>query len=192
MGKLIRALAKSQDEAQQRQQQGLLIGPDGRPLPPDQQLQLQGQQQQPLDPSQLDFCRLLYDYVPDTAASGGALTPGLDLEVKKGDLVAILSKSDPMGNASEWWRCRARDGGVGYLPSPYLEVIQRRPKEIGPATPPGSRTATMVGGRAQTMSTDRADSLRLGVGAGKGGGPVITGKAGDISVESFQKSQFYS
>ena len=181
MGKLIRALAKSQDEAAQRQQQGLLLGPDGRVLAPEQQ-------NQPLDPSQLDFCRLLYDYVPE--ASGGTATPGIDLEVKKGDLVAVLSKSDPMGNPSEWWRCRSRDGRVGYLPSPYLEIIQRRPKEIGAGSPAGSR--------AQTMSTgtdaSRAGSMKTAVLVERPGfkGPPVDGKVGDITAESFQKSQFYS
>lgn len=175
MGKLIRALAKSQDEAAARQQ-GLLMGPDGSPLPIEQQNRV-------LDPSQLDFCRLLYDYVPD--ATGAQATPGIDLEVKKGDLVAVLSKSDPVGNPSEWWRCRARDGRVGYLPSLYLELIQRRPKEIGAGSPPGTR--------AQTMTTDgdasRAESMKVGVEAKV---PKMEGKVGDISAESFQKSQFYS
>ena len=177
MGKLIRALARSQEEAR-RQQQGVLLGPDGQPLPPDQQ------QSQHFDPSKLDFCRLLYDYVPE--ASGAAATPGIDLEVKKGDLVAVLSKSDPMGNPSEWWRCRARDGRVGYLPSPYLETIQRKPKEIAGGSQHGSR--------AHTMTTDGGSgvgwtpSLKTTMVEA----PNVDGKVGDISAESFQKSQFYS
>ncbi|MCJ1478725.1 Peroxisomal membrane protein PAS20 [Lambiella insularis] len=175
MGKLIRALARSQDEAAARQQ-GLLLGPDGTPLPLEQQ-------NQALDPSQLDFCRLLYDYVPD--ATGAHATPGIDLEVKKGDLVAVLSKADPVGNPSEWWRCRARDGRVGYLPSPYLEIIQRRPKEIGAGSPQGSRAHTMT----TEGEASRAGSMKVGVEAKA---PRVDGKVGDISAESFQKSQFYS
>ena len=194
MGKLIRALARSQEEdearrlASQDPTQQLLLGPDGRPLPPDQQPQTH----QPLDPSKLDFCRLLYDYTPEN--SGQPPTPGVDIEVKKGDLVAVLSKTDPMGNESQWWRCRARDGRVGYLPSPWLETIQRR-REIAAA--PNSAEG---GGRAQTMtSTDagsRTQSLKAmgkemaSVGTGKP--PIVQGKMGDISAESFQKSQFYS
>lgn len=164
MTKLIRSLAKahSQDPTHQP-----VLGPDGQPLP----------DQTPIDPSKLEFCRVLYDYDPQT--TNGAIVEGVDLTVKKGDLVAVLSKSDPMGNASDWWRCRARDGRMGYLPGVYMESIQRKqPKEIEE-------------GRAMTMSDgngSRTSSLK--VEAGKV--PVVQGKAGDISVESFQKSQFYS
>jgi len=179
MGKMIRALAKSQEEAMAARGE-VVLGPDGRVLPPEQQ--------GVVDPSQLDFCRVVYDFVPDTSATGGQLTPGIDLDVKKGDLVAVLSKSDPMGNASEWWRCRARDGRVGYLPSPYLEVIQRKPKEIGNGSPSGSRAQTMTTG----TDASRAGSLTKTVwDGGKSVGPAV-GKMGDISAESFQKSQFYS
>ena len=173
MGKLIKALARSQDEAAQRQQ-GLLIGPDGRPLPAEQQ-------PQQLDPTQLDFCRVLFDYVPDT--QGHSPTPGLDLDVKKGDLVAVLAKTDPMGNASEWWRCRARDGRVGYLPSPYLEIIKRSPKQLTSGSSANSRTQTM-----SANGSSRTSSLKETVPAQP---PKIEGKIGDISVDSFQKSQFY-
>jgi len=83
--------------------------------------------------------------------------------VKKGDLVAVLDKSDPSNegnNAAEgdWWRCRARDGRMGYLPAVYLETIQRRPPvaqitEVA-ASQPGSRAQTMsgaLGSRSNTM-----------------------------------------
>ncbi|KAG4415332.1 hypothetical protein IFR04_011536 [Cadophora malorum] len=160
MGKLIKALAASQEEEQRRLAASgqMQIGPDGQPI------------QAQIDPSKLDFCRVLYDFTPEA----GAAVQGIDLEVKKGDLVAVLSKSDPMGNPSEWWRCRARDGRVGYLPGVYLEVA-RRPggavAEIKSASQSGSRTSSMT---SQTKA------------------PVVTGKAGDMSVDSFQKSQFYS
>ena len=178
MGKLIRALARSQEEeaAKRLQEQGMLIGPDGRPLPPDQQQ---------LDPSKLPFCRVLYDYVPDTSNQA---TPGIDLSVKKGELVAVLSKSDPLGNPSEWWRCRTRDKREGYLPGVYLENIQRKPKEITAA-------GSSEGSRAHTISseggTSRADSLQA-QGLDKEAMPLVGAKVGDITAESFQKSHFYS
>jgi len=159
MGKLIKALAASQEE-EQRRLAASGIGLDGQPLP------------QQVDPSKLEFCRVLYDFTPES----GAAVQGVDLAVKKGDLVAVLSKSDPMGNASEWWRCRARDGRMGYLPGVYLEVAKRPGQpiaEIKSASQSGSRTSTM------TSQTGKAP-------------PVVEGKAGDMSVESFQKSQFYS
>lgn len=162
MGKLIKALARSQEEEARRRQQ--LVGPNGEP-----------QSAASLDPTKLDFCRVLYDYSPETQESNG-----IDLAVKKGDIVAVLSKSDPMGNASEWWRCRARDGGVGYLPGPYLETIQRRPAQ--------QAITDGTGAEMKDVGADRTKSLS----ALKDQPPELKGKMGDISPESFQKSTFYS
>lgn len=160
LGKLIRSLARSQEEEARRQQ--AVMGPNGE-LPNG-----------PLDPSKLDFCRVLYDYTPDAQN-----TAGVDLAVRKGDIVAVLSKSDPMGNPSEWWRCRARDGGVGYLPSPYLETIQRRPAPAAitaaPASAPATRTSTMTATPYRSQTSTK---------------PAVTGKMGDITAESFQKNAF--
>ncbi|KAJ5210058.1 peroxisomal docking factor component [Penicillium cf. griseofulvum] len=166
MGKLIRTMARSQEEEAKRRMQ--LVGPNGEPG------------SAALDPAKLDFCRLLYDYTPETQESNG-----IDLAVKKGDIVAVLSKSDPMGNASEWWRCRARDGRVGYLPGPYLETIQRRPNQqaITTGSEPATRTTTMKGDPVAEGRTQSLSSL---------GKPELNSKIGDISPESFQKSTFYS
>jgi peroxin-13 len=158
MGKLIKALQASQEE-QQRRMASAGIGPDGQPIP------------QQIDPSKLDFCRVLYDFTPET----GAAVQGVDLAVKKGDLVAVLSKSDPMGNPSEWWRCRARDGRMGYLPGVYLEEVARKPQvaAIKSASQSGSRTNSLTSQSAKAPA-------------------VPDSKAGDITVESFQKGHFYS
>lgn len=186
MGKLIRALAASQEADQQRQLANSPFGQDG--------------QQQPLDPSKLDFCRVIYDYTPQ-AQPGQQFQEGIDLAVKKGDLVAVLSKTDPMGQPSEWWRCRARDGGVGYLPSPYLETIQRRPQQAqitarsAPGSESGSRVNTMTnsitsGSRANSMKiTDREKAEVRKVSKEP---PTVKGKPGDIPIESFQKGAFNS
>ncbi|KAI9765121.1 MAG: Peroxisomal membrane protein PAS20 [Geoglossum simile] len=155
MRKFIKAIALSQEgEEQRRRLAG--VGPSGEPLSTNPQQ---------LDPSKLDFCRVLYDFTPEAGVAG------VDLDVKKGDLVAVLSKSDPLGNPSEWWRCRARDARVGYLPCTYLEGIQRGEKN-------GSRSgnATRTGSLTSQVS---------GVGE-------VKGKVGDVSVESFMKSGFYS
>ncbi|KAL8669031.1 MAG: hypothetical protein Q9168_006364 [Polycauliona sp. 1 TL-2023] len=95
MSKLIRSLAASQ------QSQQLALQP-----PNDN---INNNNNKPIDPSQLLFCRVLYDYTPPNPSAA----EGIDLQVKKGDLVAVLSQEDPAGNASEWWRCRSRDGKVG-------------------------------------------------------------------------------
>ena len=160
MGKLIRALARSAESSQANGQiQGMVMGPDGQPLPmhmqpPHVQQQMQAQQQQaqnkPLDPSKLDFCRALYDFPPQDAIDNGSFDTNTDLTVKKGDLVAVLDKSDPDGNAQngdgQWWRCRARDGRMGYLPAVYLETIQRRPQQAQIAA-----TAAADGSRANSL-----------------------------------------
>jgi peroxin-13 len=117
---------------------------------------------------------------------------GLDLAVRKGDMVAVLSKTDPMGNPSDWWRCRARDGRVGYLPGVYLELIQRKQQAqitsgSQAGSPPGSRLQTMTssgipGSRTTTMTDTKVLEKA----------PKVEGKAGDMGVESFQKGAFYS
>jgi len=147
MGKLIKSLAAKEEEAARKRMS-----------------------EQVTDPSQLEFCRVLFDFTPEQPN-------GVELEVKKGDLVAVLSKADPMGNPSQWWRCRARDSRVGYLPSPYLESIVRKPeqKQIAGAPVAGAESRTM------TMTSETAKAA-----------VQAAGKAGDISLESFQKSQFNS
>ena len=179
MGKLIRALARNQEEEERRR---LEANP-------------QALDAQPLDPSKLDFCRVLYDFTPEANSQN---VQGVDLAVKKGDLVAVLSKTDPPGNASEWWLCRARDGRKGYLPSPYLETIQKRPQQqitsgSQAGSPTGSRLHTMTnstfsdpGSRSNTI-VDREKEL---VKAASKQPPEVQSKVGDLSVESFQKSMF--
>lgn len=201
MTKMIRALARSQEEEMRRQEQMALSSGN-----------VNGEQG-PIDYQNLAFCRVLYDYTP--APNSG----GMDLTVKKGDFVAVLSKTDPMGNASEWWRCRARDGKQGYLPSPYLEAVQTPAQRTQPqitegtatASAPGSRSGTMKGSGPVTAATkllednNRTKSLSSIYGTAgipqtkaqipvpiSAKGPPVTGKPGDITAESFQKSAFYS
>lgn len=173
MSKLIRSMARAQEAEEQRRLagQGIVVRADGS---------------QSIDPSKLDFCRVLYDYKP--APQSG----GMDLEVSKGDLVAVLSKTDPMGNASEWWQCRARDGKIGYLPGVYLQKIERKVPAIaatahdnGTISLPGSRTTTLKGSDADGSRTKSLSS----VSATR---PEVKGRPGDISAESFQRSAFYN
>lgn len=92
--------------------------------------QLPGQQPggvlDPVNPSSLQFARALYDFNSEN--------PNIEIDLKQGDLVAILSKLDPMGNESKWWKVRSRSGKVGYVPSTYLTVIER--KKVAPAPQP--------------------------------------------------------
>lgn len=156
MSKAIRSLAASAEEEERKR------------------MEVSAQQNNmPLDPSKLEFCRVLYDFTPE----GGNATPGVDLAVKKGDFIAVLSKSDPLGNPSDWWRCRARDGRLGYLPANFLEVARR----------PGQPVAAI-----KAAASEPASSRTNSITSASTQPPTISGKAGDISAESFQKSQFYS
>lgn len=167
MGKLIRSLAAKQEEDHKRQMAaaGMIDPATG---------QLVGQAAA-VDPSNLEFARVKFDYTPENSVVG------VDLEVKKNDLVAILSKSDPMGQPSQWWRCRARDSRMGYLPAPYLEVIVKKPKAV-----------EGVKGEAGTVSTDVSRAATMNSTVGTVAPALGTTKPGDISLESFQKSQFFS
>jgi len=154
MSKAIRSIAASAEEEERRRAEAM-------------------GQNAPIDPSKLEFCRVLYDFSPEA----GNATQGVDLAVKKGDYIAVLSKSDPLGNPSEWWRCRARDGRLGYLPATFLEVTKRPGQPIAAIKATGSEP-----GSPRTNSMTSASVIP----------PTVASKAGDISAESFQKSQFYS
>lgn len=155
-----------------------------------------GQQQGGLDPAKLDFCRVLYDFPPPEAIQNGSFNAGLDLEVKKGDLVAVLDKSDPEGQTqgdSQWWRCRARDGRSGYLPAVYLETIQRKPAaqqitnesraNTMPASVEGSgigRAETLASGRVESMASTRAQTLSSN---GTGRAETMKSAAGQVGAK---------
>ena len=152
MSKMIKTIAASQEEEERRLQQQAL------------------EAQQPIDPSKLEFCRLLYDFLPQPAT-------GVELEARKGDLVAVLSKNDPAGAPSDWWQCRSRDGRQGYLPSTYLEVLKRPGQEVKKikATP--------------ASESSRANSLTSSV---KDQPAAQEGKKEYATVEGMQRSGFYS
>ncbi|RSL75674.1 hypothetical protein CEP51_010646 [Fusarium floridanum] len=148
MSKMIKSLAASQEEEQRRLQAQAI------------------ESQQPMDPSKLEFCRLTFDFLPQP-------NTGMELEARKGDLVAVLSKNDPSGNPSEWWQCRSRDGRQGYLPSTYLEVLKRpnqEPKKLKAAPSESSRTNSL------TSSIERPEE----------------GKKEYATADGMQRSHFYS
>ena len=80
-------------------------------------LQQQGAAQSAIDPSKLEFARATYDFTAESP---------MELNLKKGDIVAIISKVDPNTNAvSQRWRGRLRDGTMGLFPANYVEIIQK-------------------------------------------------------------------
>ncbi|CAN8101461.1 unnamed protein product [Discula destructiva] len=157
MTKMIRSMAASHEEEERRRQL----------------------QAQPIDPAKLEFCRVLWDFSPESR--GNDVVKGVDLEVKKGDLVAVLSKTDPLGNPSDWWRCRSRDGRMGYLPSTFLEIARKPVAAI-------KATASVNSSRANSLTSSIASAVHKEPERV----PVPVGRPGDISAESFAKSQFYN
>ncbi|KND01570.1 uncharacterized protein SPPG_03370 [Spizellomyces punctatus DAOM BR117] len=98
-----------------------LIGPDGRPLHPSQI-------------RDLEFCRAVYDFAGESPA---------ELSLKKGDIVAVLSKLDPAtGQPGMWWRGRLQSGEMGMFPSNYVEIIQKQgTAQSSPPLPPAGGPA---------------------------------------------------
>lgn len=163
MSKVIRGLAASHEEEERKRLEATRI-----------------------DPSQLEYCRVLYDYAPQSQP--GAAN-GVDLAVTKGDLVAVLAKTDPFGAPSEWWRCRTRDARMGYLPSTYLEVVrrqadQKRPVAAIKAAESDSSRANSLTSSGETSSSIQSPPTPVGV-------RPLGGKGG-LTVEDFQKGQFYT
>ncbi|ODQ51075.1 hypothetical protein SAICODRAFT_67293 [Saitoella complicata NRRL Y-17804] len=110
-----------------------------------------------VDPSKLEFCRAVYDFKPQD--------PNVELELKKGDIVAIISKTDPMGNESSWWRGRLRDGRVGYFPSNYVDKDHpgHYPDhtQISSLSPPSSSTSLSTSSSISDSSSPRTSSSSL-------------------------------
>lgn len=147
MSKMIRSVAANAEEEERRMHEQQLAA------------------QQPIDPSKLEFCRLLFDFAPQNPGANN----GMELEAKKGDLVAVLTKNDPMGQPSEWWQCRSRDGRQGYLPSTYLEVLKRPGQEIKQIKAVADST------RANSLTSASDDA-----------------KKDYITADGMQRGQFYS
>lgn len=72
----------------------------------------------PIDPETLEFAKALYEFNPEN--------PNIEIELKPKELVAILSKLDPLGNESKWWKVRSRSGKVGYVPLNFLSIVKRK------------------------------------------------------------------
>ena len=124
MSKLIRSLTAKEEQERKR----------------IADLQAQQAAGEVIDPQKLEFARAAYDFQPGNEQ--------MELALRKGELVAVLAKTDPMGNSSQWWRGRSRDGKIGYFPSNYVEVVPRKQelqKQIEaqvPATPAGNPAGT--------------------------------------------------
>ncbi|ORX41382.1 hypothetical protein BCR36DRAFT_407538 [Piromyces finnis] len=99
---------------QQQQQMGML--PNNMPMNPA----LAGSQSLSSFPRNaegkpiIEFARCLYDFQ--------AQSP-MELDIKKGDIIAIISKLDQNGQPSQWWKGRLQHGPTGIFPSNYVELI---------------------------------------------------------------------
>lgn len=119
LSKAIQKLNQQQMEQRRRQEQLQANGGINMPGAPQQgALSL-------IDPNTIEFAKALYEFNPEN--------PNVEIELKPNELVAILSKCDPVGNESKWWKVRSRLGKVGYVPSNYLSLIERKVKAIEPS-----------------------------------------------------------
>lgn len=77
---------------------------------------------EPLNLRNIEFCKATYDFQSDQ--------PG-DLPFRNGDLIAILSKQDPITKgSSDWWQGRTQEGKVGIFPMNYVQVIPRHEDSV--------------------------------------------------------------
>ena len=86
-----------------------------------------------LNVNEIEFARALYDF---------QARDGNELNLSKGDLVAILDRRDPWtGAETGWWRGRLRDGRMGMFPANYVEILERSKPA---ASPSSNATASLV------------------------------------------------
>ena len=120
----------------------------------DRQLRSKQLLNQPIDTSNLDLCRVLYEITSEINSS----TSGIYLEAKPGDLVAVISKSAPTGDAGESWLCRAHDGRQGFLPLTSLEIVRKG------AQPQAQIKDEVMANTMTTFGTTRANFLSSNAG----------------------------
>lgn len=70
----------------------------------------------------VEFARAMYDFTPESSN---------ELVLKRGDVVAILAKTDPITQAPcLWWHGRLRDGTMGLFPANYVEILAKDPAPL--------------------------------------------------------------
>ncbi|XP_078409942.1 crk-like protein [Cetorhinus maximus] len=78
-----------------------------------------------------EYVRTLYDF------------PGNDVEdlpFKKGELLVIVDKPE-----EQWWSARNKDGRLGMIPVPYVEVVVKSSPQQQQQQPPGYRNSSSYG-----------------------------------------------
>ncbi|KAF8923938.1 Peroxisomal membrane protein PAS20 [Dissophora ornata] len=166
MGRLIRALSSRNPATPQ----GLLPGEEGQAL--------SAAAPAPVNPQNLDFARALYDFTPSN--------PHQELAFRRGDIIAILSRQDPMGQESLWWRGRLRNGEMGLFPSNYVEIINKggnnnnnNANSSNPAA--GSVSAGLPGAPGAPTAALASSALNQGAASGFPGQPTSQ-QAADIQA----------
>ncbi|KAG7194486.1 Peroxisomal membrane protein PAS20 [Scheffersomyces spartinae] len=129
LSKAIQKLNQQQVEQRRRQEQ---LNGGGNMMNPQQ-----GGGPLNVDLNTVEFAKAIYEFNPEN--------PNVEIELKPNELVAILSKCDPLGNESKWWKVRSRLGKVGYVPSNYLALIERKTKAIeSTSTQPTNQSAQTI------------------------------------------------
>jgi len=92
----------------------------------------------------IEFARCLYDFQAQNS---------MELDIKKGDIIAIISKLDQNGQPSQWWKGRLQHGPTGIFPSNYVELIPtNQEKKDNPETPAESIKQDISLSNASTSS----------------------------------------
>lgn len=123
----------NQENSEQQQQQQLTSQPQGQPivkrrksvlffltlvfgLPYLMYKLLQRSQRQTL-PGKEELATAMYDFIAESP---------MELSLRRGDVVQVLSKHDPnTGAPSEWWQGRLSNGSVGLFPASYVQLRPR-------------------------------------------------------------------
>lgn len=66
----------------------------------------------------VEFAKALYDFQGQ---------PPHELSFKKGDLIGILSRTDPQtGQPAHWWRGKLQHSPVGFFPGNYVQLLDKK------------------------------------------------------------------
>jgi len=75
-----------------------------------------------IDMSKVQFATALFDF---------ATTDPVELPLKRGDLVAIVGKTE----GGDWFRGRTREGKQGWFPSNHVQILKKEAKKIDESAP---------------------------------------------------------
>ena len=73
-------------------------------------------QSRPIKSFKQELARAIYDFIPEN--------PRIEIALKKNDLMTVISKMNPQGKESEWWKVKTRENKIGYVPYNYIQMLR--------------------------------------------------------------------